>query len=51
MAPEFEQPTAKALLVIATEPYHLGRRTPYHPPRLLTGLIGLARQFLGKARP
>ena len=27
------------------------RRTLYHPLRLLTGLTGLARQFLGKARP
>ncbi len=48
MATEFEQPTAKALLVIETEPIGLG---PYRPLKLFAGLIGLARQFLSKLRP
>jgi hypothetical protein len=51
MATEFEQPTAEALLVIETEPYHLGPRIPYRPLRLLSALIGLFRQFVSKLRP
>jgi hypothetical protein len=49
MAPEFEQPTAKALLVIETEPFGLGPRR-YRPLKLFAGLIELVRQLLSKLR-
>jgi hypothetical protein len=48
MAPEFELPSDKALLVIDTEPINT---RPIRPLKLLTGLIGLARHFLSRLRP